>query len=100
MNEGEMILLEEQEKGHLYERGMGHLAEEESHWIDLWIQEDHLIEEERVLLTGEGQSHLTEEGKDLLIEEETAHLRGERRSPQREGAEIKNLATKIVMITV
>lgn len=31
MNEGETILLEEQGKGHLCERGMGHLAEDESH---------------------------------------------------------------------
>lgn len=100
MNEGETVLLEEQGKGHLCERGMGHLAEEESHWIGLWIQEDHLIEKEKVLLIGEEQNHLTEEGRDLLTEEEIAHLRGEGRDHQTEEAEIKNLVTEIGMITV
>lgn len=96
----------EEETVLLKELGKGHPPVEENHWIALWIKEDHLIEEERVLLKEEEQNHLTEEGKDLLIEDGTAplkkgekgHMKGGEKDLQTDEVEIKNPAIGMIIV--
>lgn len=100
MTGGETALLKEPGKGHQCEKEMGHPAVEESHWIALWIQGDHRIAEERVLLNEEEQSHLTEDGIAPLKKGEKGLKKGGGKDLQNGEAEIQNPAIETGMIVV